>query len=87
MIKWSATKEENETISKICDRFIEKYGSKKKDLTMDLDATHSNCCSLDFEKLLGFSEFDFYHDMFGIIRNLDRKTGKLRNCFLPRCSR
>jgi len=42
---------------------------------------------LDFEKLLSFDDFNFYHDMFGIHNNLDRNTGKLKNHFVPRCAK
>jgi len=32
------------------------------------------------------NEADFAHDVFGIMNNLDRDTGKLQNCCLPRYS-
>lgn len=54
---------------------------------MDLDAVHSNGTPLDFQKLLAFGEADFAHDMFGIRYNIDRTSGKLLNCFLPRCAK
>lgn len=57
------------------------------ELNMDLCATHANGCPLDFDKLLAFPDFDFNHDIFGIRRFIDRSTGKLTRCFLPRCVR
>lgn len=57
------------------------------DLRMDLTATHSNGCPLDFHKLLQFNDFNFTHDIAGIARHLDRSTGELRGCFLPRCAK
>ena len=88
MIKWKATKEEHSTMGKICDRLRPIYGRfNRVDLLMDLEATHSNGCPLDFERLLAFDKFSFLHDIIGIINNLNRTTGKLGNCFLPRCSR
>jgi len=54
---------------------------------MDLTACHSCGCPLDFEKLSRFPEPDFWHDISGINSNLDRDTGKLRNCFVPRCAK
>lgn len=33
-----------------------------------------------------FKDSDFMHDIGGIYRHLDRKTGKLTGCFLPRCA-
>jgi len=85
MIKFDATAEEYETITHICDR-VGWIGRGKFDLAMDIAATHRNGCELDLDKLLNFPEFDFYHDIQGIREHIDRKTGKLRDFFLPRCS-
>lgn len=88
LINWSADLEELVKIDKICSRAMTRQLKRKRiDLSMDLDATHSNGCPLDFDKLLKAKDFDFYHDIYGIIKNLDRSTGELQNCFLPRCSR
>jgi len=86
-MNWTSTKEDYEKIKSICDRSQGRLNRSRIDLSMDLDATHSNGCPLDFDKLLNFEDFDFYHDIYGIIKHLDRKTGKLQNCFLPRCAR
>jgi hypothetical protein len=61
--------------------------SDAEGLEMDLLATHANGCPLDFEKLLAFNEFNFAHDVVGIQRHLDRDTGELLHCFVPRCAR
>lgn len=53
---------------------------------MDITAVHANGNPLDLQKLLTFDDFSFAHDVFGISRHIDRNTGKLMNCFLPRCS-
>lgn len=83
-ISFEATKEEVITISRIVERAdIENRLS----LTMDLSACHANGCPLDLEKLLAFDDFNFYHDIWGIRRHLNRTTGKLENCFLPRCAK
>ena len=58
----------------------------KSDLGMDLVATHSNGCPLDFPKLLTAKDGDFMHDIGGIGCYLDRGTGELTNCFVPRCA-
>lgn len=55
-------------------------------LEMDLCAVHISNCKLDLEKLLTAPQFDFAHDIYGIIGHMNRKTLKLENCFLPRCS-
>lgn len=53
--------------------------------SMNLVACHANGTPLDFERLARFDAFNFAHDVFGIDRHIDRDTGKLSNCFLPRC--
>ena len=52
-------------------------------LQMDLEAI-SLIVNMDWEGLLKASEEDFYHDLDGIQRYLNRETGKLENCFFPR---
>jgi hypothetical protein len=54
--------------------------------SMDVTAVHCNAVPLDLPKLLQAGEFDFAHDLLGIRRHLDRETGQLRECFLPRCA-
>lgn len=86
-INWDCSKKENELITKIVNRACE--GHKviiKIDLSMDIVATHCNGTKLDLEKFFAFDDFNFYHDIFGIMRYINRTTGKLDNCFLPRCS-
>lgn len=56
------------------------------DALMDIEATHCSGNPLDLDKLLHADEFNFAHDVFGIRRHIDRRTGKLMNCFSPRCS-
>lgn len=56
------------------------------ELEMDLVAAHCNGCPLDFDKLWKFDDANFGHDVFGIRRHIDRSTGELGGCFLPRCA-
>ncbi len=87
MTSFKVTKEENATIAKIVHRARrDEMVSDPMDMMMDLAATHANGCPLDFEKLLAFDHFDFTHDIAGIRRHIDRRTGKLLNCFVPRCA-
>lgn len=51
--------------------------------TMDLSACH-NSCPLKLATLLAADEFNFIHDVAGIQRHMDRETGELGDCFLPR---
>ena len=87
MINWNILTEDRETIGKICKRVKSKYPTTDLlSLDMDLTTTHANGCPLDLNKLLTFPDFDFYHDIFGIITFINRKNGKLTSCFLPRCA-
>lgn len=54
------------------------------DAEMDVTAVHCNGCPLRLEALLEADDFNFTHDVFGILRHLDRTTGKLQNFFTPR---
>ena len=58
--------------------------ASKMELSMDLVATHANGCRMDFEALAAADDFNLLHDVAGIRRHLDRTTGKLGDCFVPR---
>lgn len=80
---------EFELAEKIADRALALAGAQgvaisKSDMVMDIVATHVNGCSLRLDELLRANEFEFTHDVFGIRRHLDRRTGKLGDCFTPR---
>lgn len=55
-------------------------------LEMDLAALKAQGCPIDFEVLLGFGIQDFTHDICGITRHINRATGQLCDCFLPRAT-
>ena len=55
--------------------------------SMDFTATHANGTPLRLDDLLNFDDFDFLHDMVGIRRHLNRETGQLDGCFVPRCAK
>lgn len=87
---WNATKEECKVISEIVARAWETVKPIYKDrmtLFMDIEAVHSNGFPLDLNKLLLFDDGNFYHDIYGIAKHLDRNDGTLKDCFLPRCSK
>ena len=42
--------------------------------------------SFGHEKLYRFPDPSFGHDMAGIGRHMDRSTGRVGGCFLPRCA-
>lgn len=56
-------------------------------LILDLLSVHSGGTPLDFEKLLEAEAYDFYYDVYGITRNIDRVTGKLLNGFIPKSAK
>lgn len=58
---------------------------ERGEIVMDLALTH-NACPIDFERLAEFSDGDFAHDISGISRHLNRITGELEDCFVPRCA-
>src|SRR5690349_14642487 len=90
VINWKVSKHEHELINIIADRAVAvaaSHGNHSYDklhATMDLTACHANGCRLDLQGLAGAESFDFTHDVFGIARHINRETGKLENCFVPR---
>lgn len=84
-ISFEVSKEQSRTITKIVAR-AKKMNSRVDglSLTMDLCACHANDTPMDFERLLAADDFNFAHDVFGIIRHMDRETGRLKDFFSPR---
>ena len=90
-VSFEVSKGEFRKLSKLADRAVtmaHDYGIEydKQWAQMDLTAAHANGCPLDLDKLALADDFNFAHDVFGIRRHLDRDTGQLLNCFLPRCA-
>lgn len=89
-VQFTATLAEDQTVTLIIERVrreCPRFAADPLVLHMDLVATHANGCPLDFAALLAFPVADFVHDVAGITRHLDRSTGELLDCFLPRCAR
>jgi len=95
ILKWTTRKEEMELESKIADRYLKSLRTlgiakelhpDKMELVLDIDACHCNGCPLKLQELLNAENVDFAHDISGIRFNINRKTGKLENCFDPRYS-
>ncbi len=76
--------EEKELVRKIAAR-AEKEGLTKdvQSTEMDITACHKDV-PLHLQELLDSDAADFGHDVLGIARFLDRKTGKLEGHFCPR---
>lgn len=86
MLNWTCTKKELKTIKAIVLRAVGNDGFSLERV-MDIEAAHCNGNPLDLEGFLKAKTPDFHHDYYGIVNTLDRATGKLLNCFVPRCSK
>ena len=85
MVRMSATKEEVQKIVKIAQRAVKEVPQMDFMSTMmDIEATHSNGCKLRLDDLISADLGDFLHDVTGIYSHINRETGQLENCFLPR---
>lgn len=51
---------------------------------IDLAVCHRSCVKLDFKRWLEADDFNFIHDVAGIAKHMDRNTGELTDCFMPR---
>ena len=87
-MNWVTTETECDLIGRVGDRAADLFGEalRQADVEMDITACHLNGCALDLPKLLAADDFNFMHDIHGIGGNLDRTTGQLLDCFLPRCA-
>ena len=84
-ISWSGLNGDDEAyIKAIALRAQRDLKLNRLDTLMDVTATHLNGCPLRLEELLEADAFNFVHDIIGIRNNLNRDTGKMENCFLPR---
>jgi hypothetical protein len=87
MIEWTVSKEDMNLILDITKR-AENMGlrgaTKRVTMLMDLTACHANGTPLRLEALLHAADGDFIHDITGIRAHMDRETGQLKDCFLPR---
>lgn len=93
MLDWKAirkkvTKRDAKLIDKVVDRILRdvRMNALRRptfDWHMDVLAVHATV-GLDLQGLLDADDFNFRHDILGIYTELDRSTGKLGDCFLPR---
>lgn len=87
-IDFDLTDEERDFVNDIVDRAEELEllpPAARIDRMMDIAAVHKGDCPLDLESFLHHAtDFAFKHDFLGIVENIDRTTGKLRNEFVPK---
>ena len=85
MISFEVPLKEAALISKIVVRAASLLGGFERiELAMDLTAVQANGCPLKLRELLDADKCDFCHDIVGIQRHLNRRTGMLGDCFTPR---
>lgn len=84
--KFTEAEESNvAAIVKRAHALFQEHGNSAERLSirMDIAAIHLHT-PLDLEGLLAADDGNFAHDIGGIRRFLDRETGQLTECFLPR---
>lgn len=91
MLNWTNDKATWDLQARIAERAVAMAAEvgveyRKMDAMMDIDAVHSNGNPLRLQDLLDADNFNFAHDVFGIRRYLDRRTGQLTEFFVPRYS-
>lgn len=85
MINFNTSKEDTKIIMAIVKRgFNPDIYKDRMSMMMDISATHLNGCPLKLNDLLEADDFNFFHDIYGIASHLNRETGELEDCFLPR---
>jgi hypothetical protein len=90
-ISFHTTREEAILIGKIIKRAVSMLSDPNAEddidrlsAHMDISACIANGCPLKLQEWLDAPDFDFSHDFYGIMRHIDRTTGELADCFLPR---
>ena len=77
-------------MEKVLDRAMTLIQSDKVDFGVDIpqpvvlmDLMNAN---VDYDRLVDFPDYDFAHDIIGIISNMNRHATppRLENCFVPR---
>lgn len=85
MIRWERMTAEDSQLVLAC---AERAHATNKDinmmdLSMDISAAHL-ANPLKLQDMLDADDFNFNHDVYGIHRHIDRKTGEMNDHFLPR---
>jgi hypothetical protein len=89
VLNWKVSKEDRKLIMEIAKRAVDLYGANgveldQLDVEMDITAVHNHGNPLRLKELLEADNFNLSHDVGGIIRHIDRDTGKLKDFFVPR---
>lgn len=75
-------------ISVRADNILAKYENRsaypsRVTIMMDVENADKQF-NLRLDELLEADDYEFTHDVFGIVSNIDRTTGKVGNLFVPR---
>lgn len=92
MVKFTASAPESKLIQHIVARYVAQVQrlairmtpTDRLVLEMDVEAVHSNGMPLKLEELAHANTSDLVHDIAGIHRHIDRNSGQLQDCFVPR---
>ena len=87
MIDWGKiTLADTKVISAIVKRAV-AFNDEVDPMTanMDISAAHISR-PLNLRDLLASGDLNFTHDVFGIMRHINRETGELEDFFVPRYS-
>lgn len=77
------THEERSTARIIMDRAAHELNQDPTNTLMNLSAVHCHT-PLRLHALAEADKFNFAHDILGIERHINKTTGELEDCFLPR---
>ena len=84
---WAVSPKDYDLLVQVAERAKHElmgYPDSKRTLIMDLINCHAKGCPLDFKALLEAPALDLSHDIYGIRNHMNRDTGKLEGCFVPR---
>lgn len=85
MVDWNKINETDKVIIHKIAMRATKHIQDVKMFHIDMDVSACHICNpLKLQELLDADDFNFVHDVGGIVQNINRETGKLDNCFLPR---
>jgi hypothetical protein len=92
MISWEISELDHDLAIAIAQRaddrgFYRDFPHPFRIAFMDIIACHANGNPLDLAQLLMINDYEFMHDVCGIRDHIDRDTGQLRDCFVPRTTR
>lgn len=86
MIDWTKISKEDELLIRdICRRVRDEGipGLDMLNVSMDISAAHLEC-PLNLQGLKDSDLGDLLHDVCGIVKHIDRRTGAMRDFFVPR---